>query len=347
MNILEEIYDKKSKEMEYSNIEEYITKILRIMNNNDYITVKYNFVDKYIEIIDKKYRDIILEEYNKNNLFIKYKNYNKFILEDDLIIYLTAFSYKKNKEIFNNKINKILNEDEDILKIVNQHNKFMLKKNKKNKEIGKITEEKLINEFVEEILYKYNIFDKNKVKIVKNDYIYCYEKKYKNSEIKINENRGRQKKEVDAIIYYKNKLLCLLEVKSNPDEIGGIINTYKNYFNKYKNHYIEIINKDNKIVRQKIKENIIRRKLWILTNIDKSNRHRLYNFDIKSYMKDYMDLMNMLLFTKKKYIDKYNNFMENKQNIEILEDYINNKNKNNDNYINKIIKKYNIKFTLK
>ena len=63
----------------------------------------------------------------------------------------------------------------------------MLKKNNRNKEIGKIAEENLINKYLMKILNKYNIFEKSKIKIVRNDYIYCYEKKYKNYEIKIDE----------------------------------------------------------------------------------------------------------------------------------------------------------------
>ena len=339
MEYIKYVLNQIAKKLDPINPNEFINKILKKMKMFDNLNSHFDVITKLIKLFDK-YRWIIYKEFIKGTLFINIK-FNSDLITIKQAIILLAIYYKNNKPI-NSMIKEIFDADENITNLIKNNNPKYNKKIKIKMIKSHTIEYDLINKNIDTILYKYNIFTREHVKIYYNHYIYYNNKhnmhhylKYKKDKNKKElsyheyfENNYKHKKEVDGIIFYKNKFLCLIEVKTNIDDIPTINPTYTNIFNNYYRIRFEIDG-----IKHYIKFNRIMKNLWILIKFKESNICRFFNFNFNQYFDPYVEFMFMILYCKKYYKDEF-------INKDFLIDFI--KNKKSNSYTHNNIHKYKI-----
>jgi len=339
MEYIKYVLNQIAKKLDPINPNEFINKILKKMNMFENLKTHFDVITNLIKLFDK-YRWIIYKEFIKKTLFINIK-FNSDLITIKQAIILLAIYYKNNKPI-NSMIKEIFDADENITYLIKNNNPNYNKKMKKKMVCAHNIEHNLIDKNIDSILNKYNIFTRKYVNIYYNHYIYYNNKfnyhiynKFKKDKTKkelsyfeYHENNFKLKKEVDGIIFYRNKFLCLIEVKTNIDDIPTINPTYKNIFNNYHRIRFEING-----VKHYINFNRIMKNLWILIKFNESNICRFFNFNFNQYFDPYVEFMFMMLYCKKYNKDEF-------INKDFLIDFI--KNKKLDSYTHNNIHKYKI-----
>jgi len=325
MTFTKYVLNKIAKYLDPLNPNEFINKILKKMNMFDNLKSHFDVISILIKLFDK-YRWVIYKEFINQKLFTNYE-FNSSLMTIKQAIILLAIYYK-NSKLINPMIKELFDADEDIIKLMNNNLNYK-KKIKKKIICAHQIEHYLINKNIDSILNKYNIFTREHVKIYYNHYIY-YNNKFNNhhylkfkkdknkkelSYSEYFENNYKHKKEVDGIIFYKNKFLCLIEVKTNIDDIPTINPTYKNIFANYCKIRIEIDG-----IKHYIKFNRTIKNLWILIKFKESNIRRFFNFNFNLYFNPYVEYMFMMLYCKKYNKDEFINI-----NRDFLIEFIKNK----------------------